>query len=396
MYLKKMCQFGTIACVSVLASANDFSGNLGLEGNYFIDSPNYEEQDYHSGSISAYFEYFKDNGAGDQRFVVAGFGRLDSADKKRSHADFRELYWKKDISFGELSAGMKQVSWGVTESVHLVDIVNQDDLVENLDREQKLGQPMVQAQVFIKDSTLDFYILPYFREKQYPSSGARLRASIPILDEAAYQSSKEERHLDFAIRWSSYIGIWDFGISHFGGTNRDPILLPVFNDDVLLGLQPHYQQIQQTGLDIQATVGAWLWKLEAISVDEQDYGRNTAVAGGLEYTFYTLARSNADFGVITEFQFDDRTGIRQTTSQNDFVLGARLAFNDVDATELLTIVSQDLDYSNRFVSIEGSRRFTDDWRIELEARFFDEIESGTLEYDLRDDDYIQLEVKRYF
>ncbi len=384
------------SAVSCLANSGEFSGHFGLEGNYFLNAPLFDEQDHHSASVSGYFEYYQDFKESNQRIALTGFARIDSADEKRSHADIRELYWWAAVDFGEISLGVKQVSWGVTESVHLVDIINQDDLVENLDREQKLGQPMAQAQFFLNDSTFSFFILPYFREKQYPSSGARLRAGVPILDDVVYQSDKEERHLDYAMRWSSYFGIWDFGVSYFSGTNRDPILLPVFGDGNLLGLRPHYQQIQQTGLDIQATLGAWLWKLEVISIDEQDYARNTAAAGGLEYTLFTIGHSNADLGVIAEYQFDDRIDTRQTTSQNDFVAGIRLALNDVDASELLVIVSQDLDHSNRFISIEGSRRYTDDWRIELEARFFSQIERDTLEYDLRDDDYIRLEAKRYF
>ncbi len=34
--------------------------------------------------------------------------------------------------------------WGVAESNHLVDIINQTDAVESFDGEEKLGQPMVQ------------------------------------------------------------------------------------------------------------------------------------------------------------------------------------------------------------------------------------------------------------
>ena len=43
----------------------------------------------------------------------------------------------------ELRAGIGRVFWGVTESYHLVDVINQTDLVENVDRKDKLGQPLV-------------------------------------------------------------------------------------------------------------------------------------------------------------------------------------------------------------------------------------------------------------
>lgn len=382
--------------VTQVVYANDFSAYLGLEARYFFNEPLWHEQDEHSASLSGYFDYYKDLNSGNQRIVVSGFGRVDSADENRTHLDVREAYWWTDLSSVELFLGARKIFWGVTESIHLVDIINQDDLVENIDGEDKLGQPMLEAQ-FIRDwGTIDVFVLPYFREKQFPSESARLRAGVPILDDAVYQSSEEEHHVDLALRWSTYVDIWDIGISHFSGTNRDPLLLPHVVDGVFVGLMPHYRQIEQTGLDIQATIGAWLLKMEAISVYEEEYGRNSALVGGIEYTFFTLGSTNMDLGVIAEYQFDDRIGVRKSNGQNDIALGARLAFNDVDATEFLAIFSQDLDDSNQFVSLETSKRFTDNWRVELEARFFNHIESGTMEYDLREDDYLQLEVRRYF
>ncbi|WNO07512.1 hypothetical protein [Teredinibacter sp. KSP-S5-2] len=382
--------------VAQVVYANDFSAYLGLEARYFFNEPLWLEQDEHSASLSGYFEYYKDLGEGGQRVVVSGFGRVDSADDNRTHLDAREAYWWADLSGAELFLGVRKIFWGVTESIHLVDVINQDDLVENIDGEDKLGQPMLEAQ-FIRDwGTIDVFVLPYFREKTFPSESARLRAGVPILDDAVYQSDKEEHHVDLALRWSTYVDIWDIGISHFSGTNRDPLLLPHVVDGVFVGLMPHYQQIEQTGLDVQATINAWLLKLEAISVHEEEYGRNTALVGGIEYTFFTLGDTNMDLGVIAEYQFDDRIGVRKRSGQNDIALGARLAFNDVDATEFLAIFSQDLDDSNQFVSFETSKRFTDNWRVELEARFFNHIENGTMEYDLREDDYLQLEVRRYF
>ncbi len=43
-----------------------------------------------------------------------------------------------------------------------------------------------------------------------------------------------------------------------------------------------------------------------------------------------------------------------------------------------------------------NRRITDNWKVEAEARLFSNVEPGSLEYDLRGDDYLQLEVRRYF
>ena len=69
--------------------------------------------------------------------------------------------------------------WGVTELRHLVDIINQTDLVENLDGEQKLGQPMVQLTLLKDWGTLDFFAMPYFRERTFTGPDGRPRPRSP-------------------------------------------------------------------------------------------------------------------------------------------------------------------------------------------------------------------------
>ena len=48
----------------------------------------------------------------------------------------REAHWLHDKGAWDLLIGVGKVFWGVTESRHLVDIVNQTDLVENPDQEE--------------------------------------------------------------------------------------------------------------------------------------------------------------------------------------------------------------------------------------------------------------------
>lgn len=394
--------FLALSFLSVSSQAHDFSGYVGAEYRYFLSDPLFDDQSDHNGSLSFYAEYYHDFDDGDQRIAFTGFARADSEDSERSHGDIRELYWWGGFDQFEVYAGIRKIFWGVTESVHLVDIVNQSDIVENFDGEDKLGQPMIEFVTAQDWGTINAYILPYFRERNFPGKNGRLRAGVPILEDEQYQDSDEQQHVDYALRWSHYFGIWDIGLSHFSGTSRTPLFVPTFlagesgTDAQFVGVTPTYQQIEQTGLDVQATMNAWLMKLEVISIDEKDWGRNTAVAGGIEYTWFTIAQTNADLGLVVEYQFDDRRDIRRTTTQNDIVIGARWAFNDLDGSELLVLASQDLDVDNRFFSAEVTRRLNDDWKIEAEARFLSSIEEGTPEYDLRDDDYIQLELRRYF
>ena len=82
------------------------------------------------------------------------------ADDRRSHFDVRELMYQRVFDDFELRAGLGRVFWGVTESYHLVDIINQTDLVEDIDLEDKLGQPLVNLTLIRDWGALDLFALP--------------------------------------------------------------------------------------------------------------------------------------------------------------------------------------------------------------------------------------------
>lgn len=369
-------------------------GYLGFDAKYFSNEALWPEQERHALSASAYWEAFHDFDEGEQRVAVTAFARADFSDDERSHLDLREAYWWKQHQSFETYLGLRKVFWGVTESVHLVDVVNQTDTLENIDGEDKLGQPMLQ---FVKAGdlgTLQAFWMPWFREREFVGPKSRLRAALPILSDARYESDDEQNHHDFALRWSHYFGPLDIGVAHFSGTNRSPSFELVESEGGP-ALRPHYFLVEQTGIDLQATLGSWLLKAELISVEEDQIGRHSAAAVGIEYTFFTLV-GNSDLGIVAEYAVDDRPLSRRGSAQNDLALGLRWAFNDLDGSEILALVSHDFDYEQQFASIEMNRRLNDDWRLELEARQFIDTDEQAPEYDLRDDSYFQLELRRYF
>ena len=125
------------------AAEGEWSGYIAAEWRGFLDDPLEEVQHGDNTSLSFQPEYYREWQNGKQAFRFTPFIRLDGHDKKRTHADIRELNWTYVGAEWEMLAGIGKVYWGVTESQHLVDIVNQTDLVENLDGEDKLGQPML-------------------------------------------------------------------------------------------------------------------------------------------------------------------------------------------------------------------------------------------------------------
>lgn len=331
----------------------------------------------------------------DTSITVRPFARWDSIDDERSHVDLRELMLQHRFGNFDLRAGIGRVFWGVTESVHLVDIINQTDLVENPDGEDKLGQPMLSLAWATPLGSFTGYVLPYFRERTLPGADARLRAALPYaIDDAVYESSDEERHVDAALRWSLSTSLLDVGLSHFSGTARDPRFEPTL-DDAGPSLVPVYDQIEQTGIDLNVVAGGWIWKLEAIHQTNriEDF---TAAAGGFEYTFSAPFGTGWDVGVLAEYLWDDRGRDSPSPFQRDLFVGTRIAANDVAGTELLAGAIVDTESGGAFGNLEASRRLGDAGKLVVELRLFTDADENDPLFFFRRDDYLQLEYIRYF
>jgi hypothetical protein len=196
----------------VYTFANELSGYIEIEGRFFLDDPLFEGQKRDSGSFAVEPDYYHEWESGSS-FTFVPFARFDSADTRRTHYDIRELNYLHLAESWELRVGFAKVFWGTTEFLHLVDIINQTDLVENIDGEEKLGQPMVHLSVPRDWGTVDMFVMPWFRERTFPGSGGRLRSGLLVdTGNPEYESGAKENHVDFALRYSHTIGDWDLGI----------------------------------------------------------------------------------------------------------------------------------------------------------------------------------------
>ena len=376
----------------------ELAGSVSYEYRYFARAPLDPAQHGDNSSIALQPEYHYQWDNGRQLFSFIPYIREDENDDARSQTDIRELSWLKAADAWELRLGIRKVFWGVTESQHLVDIINQSDLAANTDGEDKLGQPMLNLALIGDYGTMDLFVLPYFRERTYPGEKGRFRGGLYVDTEqdAHYQSDKKEEHIDYAARWAKSIGVWDIGLSHFYGTSRDPRFTVGLNNKAQAVLVPEYDLIHQTGLDIQATIDSWLLKLEYIhrSSDIDSYNASTT---GLEYTWYGIFSTATDLGLVLEYMHDDRDKQASTPFENDIMLGLRFAFNDTQSTDALIGMIKDADKGTTIYSIEASRRLGDAWKLSLEARYYEEVDANdTIINGIRDDDYIQMELAYYF
>ncbi len=401
-----------LPCLSLLASSSGFAADMQLSGHLdaqwqgFANQALFPQQHQNNISFSGETEFYFDLGHGDESITFTPFYRHDQRDSERTHGDIRELQWQKVFDQFQLRVGISKVYWGVTESEHLVDIINQTDQVEDFNGEKKLGQPMIYFSSDQRWGLLDLFVLPGFRERTFPGVAGRPRFPFPIdTSTAFYESADKQHHVDYAGRLYETLGDWEIGVSYFRGTGREPESFQPSSFDTLgqpTAFAPYYAQISQLGLTVQALINAWTWKLEAISRSSSAQHFN-AFTGGFEYTFFGVQGSHTDIGALVEYLYDQRNQPLTTPTQplpaifqNDVTTALRFSFNDSQSSEMLFGITTNLDNQAIAGFIKASRRLGSSFKANLEVRTFHNTSAGQALYAFRKDDFIQLSLGWYF
>ncbi len=386
------------------AVAGDWSGYVSGQFRGFFEDPADPRQ--HNGYLSAAVEprYYHSWQGGDHSFDTRLFYRVDQHDDNRTHGDIRELSWTGVFDSFEATVGVSKVFWGVTETQHLVDIINQTDLVENVDGEDKLGQPMVKLSTVQNWGIIDFFVLPGFRERTFAGVEGRPRPDI-VIDtdsDAIYDFKAGKDHIDLAIRYSHYIGEWEFAVSYFSGIDRLPSdfvpnrFSPSGQPESVV---PVYSLINQAGVDGQVFFGDWTWKLEAINKEYRSGLRkgshNFQSVFGFEYTWVGFTGGASDLGFVVEYQYSDGNK-RETIFDNDLATALRFVLNDAQSTEVLAGLLTDAKTRTVAGFIEASRRLGQNWLLEAELRTYSGTEEDRPLFSFRFDNFAQIDLAYYF
>ena len=363
-------------------------GELSFDNRYFFNVGLQEQEKNHS-SFSISPEIFKDDS--NRIFHFKAKLRRDSEDSGRNLNDIQELYLINIFEDKEIKFGVSKEFWGVTETSHRVDIVNQTDFTEGFDGEEKLGQPMIKISFERPWGLLDIYALLGFRERNFSGIKGRLRSPLSINEKnSLYSSSSKNKRVDFAFRWSNYYDNLDIAISHFSGTSREPRFLPSPNK--INALVPLYEVIDQTGLEIQYLLDSLVIKGEVIS--RSGHGaRFTAATYGFEYTQVGFLQTRMDLGWVVEFNHDDRL------ESSPFVLGTRFSFNDIYDSQILSgFIINDRSKELGFL-LEASRRIGECCLLSLEGVYFDDTDEDNGKQKLfqafMEDDFLRAEFIYY-
>ena len=355
-----------------------------INGNGRHGQDNYNTSLFGKGTFISYLQN------GDAKFTISTIGRFDQSDDQLRYLDFQKFKYEYYFDDVTLKVGNEIVFWGVNETFNIVDIINQSNLAENISGTKKLGQPMASISYSRDYGTFDIYLMPYFRERPFSGKEGRPRLLFEVdKNSITYESSAKKSKIDFALRYSTVIDDLDIGLSHFYGNNRTPVLSP---NPLTLKFDSHYPVLSQTGIDIQATKGPWLYKLETVSAKEGSE-RHLGAAGGIEYTYYGIRNTQSDLGVIVEYAFDDRN---DNPFNNEGIIGLRWSMNDVKSSSLLAGYLFDMrGNSNRFQT-EFEQRITDDLKLFLDLSLNGSIDETDFTHQFKEDSQITIKIAKYF
>ena len=160
------------------------SGRFSIESRWFPEEAAHAAQGSHASGFAAAPQLHVEDAAGRRpdrwspscattRRTVAAPTPICAKPTCCSSAGVGDGEW-------ELRVGVDRVFWGVAESQHLVDIINQVDFVEHPDGESKLGQPMVHLTWSGDWGALELFGLSGHRARTFPG---------PVGPAAAFPSS---------------------------------------------------------------------------------------------------------------------------------------------------------------------------------------------------------------
>ena len=294
--------------------------------------------------------------------------RISGGSSGNGIVDIREGHFTTQFGGADILVGNTILFWGKTESYNPVNVVNATDYSRGLMRGEKRGSPMLSVSWPLGAGQIDFLTIG-FVENIYPKASTRERPSPQILKNVSYSGGAKSGDLANAVRWSGYFGDVDFGISWFDGTGKSPRMLLQPNGK----LKPDYSRITQAAMDIQYILDASALKMELIHRSGQ-YNRSgvnesyRAGVIGIEHNFYDIDGSGDDIILIAEYAHDSRMGRSHSGFQNDFTFGARWLWNDVEGTEFLSLLTQDLDNGGKTLRVSFDRRINNQLTFEVNAR----------------------------
>ncbi len=347
-----------------------------------------------SGSLVSQPEITWTSDGGGVSFAFEPFARMDTHDPARTHADLRQA--ALTVSPGRLEAGLGvgQHRWGVLQLGGLVDIINQRDIVEDIDGQERLGQPYALIGWGGNNLEMSALYLPVQRARTFPGLSGRLRPALGVdASDPQYESAWGPLHPGYAARATAFLGPAELSASGYSGLSRDPRYVAQFTDSRVATAYDQLQQVSGDGALVAGSFvfvaeGAWhRWGEERIP--------SPAAGGGARFTRPGIFGSRMDLTLLLEHTWDPRpVGTPVTVYDNDTSAGLHLRFNDAHGTSLSGAVVRDWDTGFLFARGAVERRLDEHWKAHLEGTLFAGDGRAT-EWWLVGEDYLMARIAYY-
>lgn len=380
----------------------DFYGWFEAEGRFFVQEPvNPQgqplENDYWFNGSMAWQPGVLVDVTDYMNFELVLFGRVDQHDRNRTHGDIREAFFDLSFNAWTFGFGIHRERWGVVTSRDVVDIINQVDFVEDFfATDARLGQAMITTSYsHDKAGKFALYVMSWARPLIFPALQGRPAPVLPVENSIrAYESRLKQGQIDVSARWSGSQRGFDWGLSYFFGTTRQPQLIIVDATPLAETFQPFYELIHQGGLEARYVNGGW--RVQAESIVRGGQGPTfAAVTGGFGYTFYETRGSIVDFGMLAEYNYDGRNNTTFIVFENDLFLGFRIDLDEPGHTKIVTGAYVDVRDGSFYIVGDASRFFGGRWEVTVGTRVYLPQRLNILEA-FREDSRIHAAVKLHY
>ena len=104
-------------------------GYIQPEFSYFIDGKGKHNQSEDKSSVfgqGTFIAYLQEDSS---KITIKAIGRYDDKDNNRTYFDLQKFKYEYFLDDATLSIGNDIIFWGVNESFHVVDIINQSNTI---------------------------------------------------------------------------------------------------------------------------------------------------------------------------------------------------------------------------------------------------------------------------
>jgi len=409
-----------LVALPVGAQGLKIQGEARLENRVFGSDNASETIDTNLGLFGRVDARFRRNGWASALRVV---GRLDFLDEGRTVAFDEEAWIGYRRGNVEFRVGSRMLNWSATEAFHPADIMNSRNLDSDIERPEKLGEPMVSLSYRFPKGTFAAFLMPYRRSPLFPSPASRMNPAPPgwgfedpVWIESDGSASRSGWSRQGGVRLTKNLGPADLALHVVSHHDRfQPLLVARPERETLI---PIYLPVVDTGATYLHVIDAWVIKAEFNhrNFDNPDHpfeiaaGRlvdlsrsdHSQLALGFEWG-WTLA-GGADATVFGEAQailgVDRETRAELSIFQRDLLIGYRHSFNDAQGRQFYASLIVDVERSRELLlNLRYRQRLSNTWAIEAGLRIFDAPQKNIIPQGLElfeNSSHFLINLSRYF